>query len=82
VLSTIEDVTDWRRLEKEIIDIGDRERRKIGQDLHDDLGPHLIGIEVLSKVLQKKHFAQHLDTDEVLSKVLQKKLEEQSVEEA
>ncbi len=54
VLSTIEDVTDSRRMEREIMDIADRERQRIGQDLHDDLCPHLIGIEVLSKVLNKK----------------------------
>ena len=45
------DVTELRRLEKEVMDIGDRERQLIGQDLHDDLGPHLIGIEGLIKVL-------------------------------
>ncbi|GAB4257606.1 MAG: hypothetical protein Kow0092_04620 [Deferrisomatales bacterium] len=54
MLCTLEDVTEQRRLEREVIDIGDRERRKIGQDLHDDLGPHLIGIEVLSKLLAGK----------------------------
>lgn len=51
---THRDVTEVRRLEKEIMDIGDRERQLIGQDLHDDLGPHLIGIEGLAKVLRRK----------------------------
>jgi len=37
-----------------VMDIGDCERQNIGQDLHDDLGPHLIGIEGLCTVLQKK----------------------------
>lgn len=54
MLSTIEDVTEAKRLEREILDISERERQKIGQDLHDDLCPHLIGIEVLSKVLNEK----------------------------
>ncbi|MBI5419848.1 MAG: cache domain-containing protein, partial [Deltaproteobacteria bacterium] len=54
MLATLEDVTEWRRLQREIIEAGDRERRKIGKELHDDLGPHLIGIEVLSKVLARK----------------------------
>lgn len=54
MLSTIEDVTASRRMEREIMDIADLERQRIGQDLHDDLCPHLIGIEVLSKVLNKK----------------------------
>jgi signal transduction histidine kinase len=54
MLATMEDVTEWRRLQREIIEAGDRERRKIGEELHDDLGPHLIGIEVLGKVLKRK----------------------------
>ncbi len=48
------DVSDLKRLEKQVMDIGDLERQKIGQDLHDDLCPHLIGIEGLGKVLINK----------------------------
>ena len=48
------DVSDLKRLEKQVMDIGDRERQKIGQDLHDDLCPHLIGIEGLGKVLVRR----------------------------
>jgi PAS domain S-box-containing protein len=54
MLLTIEDVTDRKHLEREIMEIGDRERQRIGQDLHDDLCAHLIGIEVLSEVLNRK----------------------------
>ena len=43
-----------KRLEQEILNISERERQRIGRDLHDDLCPQLIGIEVLSKVLKKK----------------------------
>ena len=43
-----------RRLEQEILNISERERQRIGRDLHDDLCPQLIGIEVLSKVLKKR----------------------------
>jgi PAS domain S-box-containing protein len=43
-----------KRLEQEILNISERERQRIGRDLHDDLCPQLIGIEVLSKVLNKK----------------------------
>lgn len=48
------DVTGRKLLEKEIMSIGERERLKIGQDLHDDLAPHLCGVEALSAVLKKK----------------------------
>ena len=48
----LRDITDARRLEKQVMDIAERERQKIGQDLHDDLCPHLIGIEGLGAVLR------------------------------
>ncbi|HOE71785.1 MAG TPA: PAS domain S-box protein [Deltaproteobacteria bacterium] len=54
MIATIEDITEKKILEREILSIGERERQKIGQDLHDDLGPHLIGIEVMSELLKKK----------------------------
>ncbi|MFH0729000.1 MAG: cache domain-containing protein [Pseudomonadota bacterium] len=47
----LRDITKSKRLQKEVMDIADRERQRIGQDLHDDLCPHLIGIEGLSSVL-------------------------------
>ncbi len=50
----LRDITKSKRLEREVMEIGDRERQKIGQDLHDDLGPHLIGVEGLAKALQTR----------------------------
>jgi signal transduction histidine kinase len=43
-----------KRLERQVTEADDAERIRIGQDLHDDLTPHLIGIEVMCRVLQKK----------------------------
>ncbi|MCK5163326.1 MAG: cache domain-containing protein, partial [Desulfobacula sp.] len=51
---THRDVSQVKHLEKAIMEIGEKERQKIGNDLHDDLCPHLIGIEGLSKVLKQK----------------------------
>jgi PAS domain S-box-containing protein len=48
------DISELRRLEKEVMDIGDQERQNIGHDLHDDLAPHLIGIEGLCAVMARK----------------------------
>ncbi|MBU1565481.1 MAG: cache domain-containing protein [Proteobacteria bacterium] len=61
ILATIEDVTEAQRLEKEIMDISEKERLRIGLDLHDDLCPHLIGIEVLGQVLKRKLEEKHID---------------------
>ena len=50
----IRDITERKQLEKEILEISDREQRRIGQDLHDGLCQHLAGIELMSQVLAQK----------------------------
>jgi two-component system, LuxR family, sensor kinase FixL len=50
----IRDISDRKRLEKEILEISEREQRRIGQDLHDGLCQQLAGIEMLSQVLAHK----------------------------
>jgi PAS domain S-box-containing protein len=52
------DITDRKELEREILAISEREQRRIGQDLHDDLCQQLAGIEFLSKALQQQLSAQ------------------------
>ncbi|OGR24177.1 MAG: hypothetical protein A2277_05620 [Desulfobacterales bacterium RIFOXYA12_FULL_46_15] len=54
MLVAMEDMTESRQLEKEILNISERERQKIAMELHDDLCPQLIGIEVLTKILKGK----------------------------
>ena len=50
----VRDITERKRLEKEILEIIELEQRRIGQDLHDGLCQHLAGIEMLSQVLAQK----------------------------
>lgn len=52
------DVTERKRLEREVIQATEFERRRIGQDLHDGLGQQLTGAAFLGKVLQQKLAAQ------------------------
>jgi len=47
-------IRERRRLENELLDITEKERRRIGIDLHDDLGQHLNGIALLLEALQMK----------------------------
>lgn len=42
------------KLERQIIAVSEEERSKIGRDLHDDLGSHLTGVELLCTVLKQK----------------------------
>jgi len=58
-VASIRDITERRRAETEILRISEAERKKIGSDLHDDLGQHLVGIEALSRVLCQRLAANH-----------------------
>ena len=53
-LCMISDITDRKRLEKEILEVSHWEQHRIGQDLHDDLGQLLTGIAFKAKVLEKR----------------------------
>jgi len=53
-IASMVDMTAIKKLEKEVLDISERERQKIGYELHDNLGQHLIGIDVMTKVLQDR----------------------------
>lgn len=49
-----EEVLRRKRLEKEIMEISEREQTRIGRELHDSLGQQLTGIAIMSKVLQQR----------------------------
>jgi PAS domain S-box-containing protein len=48
------EMIERKRLEKSILEISEREKGRIAQDLHDGLGQHLTGVAFLSKVLERK----------------------------
>jgi len=50
----IRDITERKRLQKEILEISGREQQRIGQDLHDDLCQQLTAVTLLSEVLESK----------------------------
>jgi PAS domain S-box-containing protein len=45
-------MAERRRLEHELLDITEKERRRIGLDLHDDLGQKLSGVALMAKGLE------------------------------
>ncbi|PYK58608.1 MAG: histidine kinase [Verrucomicrobia bacterium] len=49
----VRDISDRKRLEREVLQISDLEQRRIGQDLHDGLCQQLAGIELMSEVLEQ-----------------------------
>ncbi len=45
------EIAERSRLEREILEIGEKERRRIGHDLHDGLGQHLTATAIAAQVL-------------------------------
>ena len=54
------EIAERSRLEKELIHAGERERLRLGRDLHDDLGQLLAGIAFLTGAMEKKLSAHSL----------------------
>ena len=72
-LAVLNDVTERKELEREIIEIANREQQRIGSDLHDGLGQELTGIALMLKgvltQLRKEGSAAHRDVEEVIGLV-------------
>jgi len=58
-----------QRLEREILEISEREQCRLGQDLHDGLGQELAGTAMLGEVLAKKLQAESHPTAEAADKL-------------
>jgi PAS domain S-box-containing protein len=50
----VRDITDRKRLEKEILQISELEQHRIGQDLHDGICQQMAGVELMAEVLEQK----------------------------
>ena len=48
------EVAERQRLDREIAQVADRERHRLGQELHDSLGQHLTGTALAAQVLKEK----------------------------
>lgn len=55
-----EEMAERERLERELLEISEREQRRIGQDLHDGLCQHLTGATLAGQVLEEKLAALNL----------------------
>ncbi|UCF15630.1 MAG: GAF domain-containing protein [Phycisphaerales bacterium] len=50
----VQEIEQRKRLEKEILNISEREQRRIGRELHDSIGQQFTGIAFMMKVLEQK----------------------------
>lgn len=53
VMGVATNVTERFQLERQVLDISDREQARIGQDLHDGLCQHLVGIAFAANALEE-----------------------------
>ncbi|MGO9931631.1 MAG: PAS domain-containing protein [Steroidobacteraceae bacterium] len=51
---SMRDITERKRMEQEILDVGARERQSIGRDLHDGLGQELTGVALMLRGLSSQ----------------------------
>jgi PAS domain S-box-containing protein len=65
----LRDISEFKLLEREVIDADERDRIRIGQDLHDDLVPHLIGLDVMYKLLRRRLSDNREEADKQAEKV-------------
>lgn len=67
----IRDITERRRLEREILDISEKERAAIGHDLHDDLGQQLAGIWLMCDAMHASLLAEGSAEEKNAAKITQ-----------
>jgi signal transduction histidine kinase len=48
------EMAERERVERELLEVSEREQRRIGHDLHDTLGQHLTGVALAGQVLEEK----------------------------
>lgn len=65
-----EEMAERERLESELLEISEREQRRIGQDLHDGLCQHLTGATLAGQVLEEKLAARQLPEASDASRVV------------
>lgn len=54
VFCFLHDLSEQRRLEREVLEISEEERRRFGRELHDGLGQQLTAIELMSHTLARE----------------------------
>lgn len=60
IISMVEDITERKQLEREVIETSANERRRVGHELHDGLGQYLAGIAFKAKALEQTLVAESL----------------------
>lgn len=68
-VALVDEIKEREHLEKAILDISEREQRRIGQELHDSIGQLLAGIALMIKVLEQKLSTRGIDEASYAQKI-------------
>jgi PAS domain S-box-containing protein len=68
-VSVQQDITDRKRLERQILEISDREQARIGQDIHDGLCQHLVSLAFDANSLEQRLSAQRQPEAEIAKRL-------------
>jgi PAS domain S-box-containing protein len=69
-LAVVQDVSERKRLEREVLDIGNRERRRIGHELHDGLCQELTGVALMLRSIATHVRRDILPTDRQFAEIV------------
>jgi PAS domain S-box-containing protein len=67
----VKDITEKKRLEKEVLDVSEREQRRIGQELHDGVCQELAGIAFQVQSVKQKLESSGVADKEEMSQVVE-----------
>ncbi|HEY4442660.1 MAG TPA: PAS domain-containing protein [Steroidobacteraceae bacterium] len=70
ILIVVQDVSERKQLESEIIEIANLERRRLGADLHDGLGQELTGISLMLRSLSKRAASAAFEASPELNEII------------
>jgi PAS domain S-box-containing protein len=70
ILVVVQDVSERKHLESEIVEIANRERRRLGADLHDGLGQELTGISLMLRGLARRADLAAIDPAPPLNEII------------
>jgi len=71
LFAIIHDITERKLLEKQVVEISEQERQRVGQDLHDSLGGKLAGAALMSKALSQTLAARSLPEASLAEEIVQ-----------
>lgn len=69
-LIVVQDVSERKRLEREVLDIGNRERQRIGHELHDGLCQELTGVALMLRSIATHVRRDILPTDRQFAEIV------------